>query len=284
MGSCEEKNPEEEERKIPLFTVLKNGVILKNIFVINKSISPSSELNSIAGIENGESPDGESEEILIVGRHPDCNIVLMHPSISRFHFQINSIPSAQKLFVTDLSSVHGTWVSENKIEPGFRVELNEGDTIRVGGSTRVYRLHWVALSRAYDMENPFVSAADLAITEEKEEENIEKLSQDEDLLATESKNAEEKDLMVGKAEETYQDMNSNENGEIQSVDSILECIVSLFPEENCGLIVKKAIPSAPLMPEVMNPCFHNEKEEIEGKSRNAYELSPSILRDLFFRP
>lgn len=73
--------------------------------------------------------------------------------------------------------VHGTWVSEKKIEPGLRVELNEGGTLRVGGSTRVYRLHWVPLSRAYDLENPFVSEEDLAITEEKEEENIENLSQ-----------------------------------------------------------------------------------------------------------
>lgn len=104
MGSIEERKRKEKERKIPLFTVLKNGAILKNIFVINKQLSPSPELSSIAGIENLENPDGENEEILIVGRHPDCSIVLMHPSISRFHLQINSVPSEQKLFVTDLSS------------------------------------------------------------------------------------------------------------------------------------------------------------------------------------
>ncbi|KAG8633390.1 FHA domain-containing protein PS1 isoform X3 [Manihot esculenta] len=275
MGSIEERKRKEEERKIPLFTVLKNGAILKNIFVINKQLSPSPELNSIAGIENLENPDGENEEILIVGRHPDCSIVLMHPSISRFHLQINSVPSEQKLFVTDLSSVHGTWVSEKKIEPGLRVELNEGGTLRVGGSTRVYRLHWVPLSRAYDLENPFVSEEDLAITEEKEEENIENLSQDEDL---ENKNAEEKDSLI-------MDMNSmsSENGEIQSTDSNLECIVSLFPDENCGLIVEKAIPSSPSMPEDMNSCFYKEKEELEGKSGSDHELSPNIVEGVIFQ-
>lgn len=51
------------------------------------------------------------------------------------------------------------------------MELNDGDTIRVGGSSRVYRLHWVPLSRAYDVENPFVSASDMAMIQEKEEEN-----------------------------------------------------------------------------------------------------------------
>lgn len=72
-----------------------------------------------------------------------------------------------------LDSVHGTWVSEKKIEAGVVVELSEGDTLRVGGSSRVYRLHWVPLSRAYDFENPFVSALDASgVDEEKEEEDL----------------------------------------------------------------------------------------------------------------
>lgn len=62
--------------------------------------------------------------------------------------------------------MHGTWVSEKKIESGVPVEMKEGDTIRVGGSTRIYRLHWIPLSRAYETENLFMNA-----TEEKEEEN-----------------------------------------------------------------------------------------------------------------
>lgn len=78
----------EEERKIPVFTVTKNGAILKNIFVVNQS--------------EGENRDGE--EILTVGRHPDCHVMLTHPSISRFHLQILSNSSAQKLSVIDLAS------------------------------------------------------------------------------------------------------------------------------------------------------------------------------------
>ncbi|KDP30292.1 hypothetical protein JCGZ_17162 [Jatropha curcas] len=204
MSTNRDKKPEEDEKKIPVFTVIKNGAILKNIFVMNKP--PPLELDLIANVENVENPDGEAEEILIVGRHPDCNIVLMHPSISRFHLQINSKLSARKLFVTDLSSVHGTWVSEKKIEPGFRVELNEGDTIRVGGSTRVYRLHWVPLSSAYDTENTFVSTSDVAMIEEKEDENAEKLSQNEYLLVTENEQVQKK------AKETYQGGNEEIEG------------------------------------------------------------------------
>jgi hypothetical protein len=79
--------------------------------------------------------------------------------------------------------VHGTWISGKKAEPGIPVELKEGDTVRVGGSSRVYRLHWVPLSRAYDLENPFVPPTlDVYMTEEKEEENTLETYQVRDLF------------------------------------------------------------------------------------------------------
>ncbi|OIT32973.1 PREDICTED: FHA domain-containing protein PS1-like [Nicotiana attenuata] len=137
-----------EEKKIPVFTVLKNGAILKNIFLLDNPPSSSSS--------SSNQETAEFEEILVVGRHPNCNITLEHPSISRFHLRIHSKPSSLSLSVTDLSSVHGTWISGKKIESGARVELKEGDRLQLGGSSRVYRLHWVPISRAYDMENPFV--------------------------------------------------------------------------------------------------------------------------------
>ncbi|KAL3324079.1 hypothetical protein AABB24_038318 [Solanum stoloniferum] len=133
----------EEDKKIPVFTVLKNGAILKNIFLLDNP-PPCSNRES------------EIEEILVVGRHPDCNITLEHPSISRFHLRIHSKPSSLSLSVTDLSSVHGTWISGKKLESGVKVELKEGDRMQLGGSSRVYRLHWVPISHAYDLENPFV--------------------------------------------------------------------------------------------------------------------------------
>ncbi|KFK45138.1 hypothetical protein AALP_AA1G348700 [Arabis alpina] len=151
------------EKTIPVFTVLKNGAILKNIFVVNSRDFSSPE-------RNGDD-DGEVEEILIVGRHPDCHIQLTHPSISRSHLEIRTIPSRQKLFVTDLSSVHGTWVTDQKVEPGVCVKVKEGDVIRIGGSTRIYRLHWIPLSRAYDIDNPFVSPLDASTAIEQEAEN-----------------------------------------------------------------------------------------------------------------
>ena len=104
MDVKEEKLMEEEqwlpEKTILVFTVLKNSAILKNIFVVNSRDFSSPERNGSTVSDD----DGEVEEILVVGRHPDCDILLTHPSISRFHLEIRSISSRQKLFVTDLSS------------------------------------------------------------------------------------------------------------------------------------------------------------------------------------
>ncbi|OVA04110.1 Forkhead-associated (FHA) domain [Macleaya cordata] len=163
MADKREKE-EREEKKIPVFTVLKNGSILKNIFLLDNP-PPVPENESIeSGAENGKKSwksekeeEEEKGEMLIVGRHPDCNIMLEHPSISRFHLRIYSKPSSRKLSVIDLSSAHGTWISDRKIEPEVRIDLNEGDTIRLGASTRVYRLHWFPLNCTFDVENLLIS-------------------------------------------------------------------------------------------------------------------------------
>ncbi|KAI4346594.1 hypothetical protein L6164_007477 [Bauhinia variegata] len=218
---------DQEEGKIPVFTVLKNGAILKNIFIVNKPPPPISvsEPKSIA-------PVPDHEEVLLVGRHPDCNLLLTHPSISRFHLQILSKPSLQNLFVIDLQSVHGTWVSGRKLEPGVKEELKEGDTLRIGGSSRVYRLHWIPISQAYDLEMPFVSDSGVTMTLEKEMEDARPEEEKVELVQNEV-------------------ICTIDNEEIQALDSILESIGSLFTDENSEVTAKRAIPLAPPVPEVM---------------------------------
>ncbi|XP_077247592.1 forkhead-associated (FHA) domain-containing protein [Tasmannia lanceolata] len=154
-----------QETKIPVLTVLKNGTILKNIFINNHPLRSESE--SSQEFEKKAEKPVQGEEKLLVGRHPDCHIVLDHPSISRFHVEIRLQHSLQKLFVNDLSSVHGTWVSGKKIDPQVLWELAEGDMLRFGASSRIYRLHWVPVSHLFEIENPLRSQPD--IPEEKEE-------------------------------------------------------------------------------------------------------------------
>ncbi|MCL7033952.1 hypothetical protein MKW94_024649 [Papaver nudicaule] len=140
---ADEKTEKAEEKKIAVFTVLKKGSIIKNIYLDDPLIFSSEEEENEEKEAEEEEEEEEEEEIFIVGRHPDCNIMLEHPSISRLHLKILVKSSSKSLSVMDLSSAHGTWINDRKIEPQVRVDLNEGDTLRLGASTRVYRLHWV---------------------------------------------------------------------------------------------------------------------------------------------
>jgi pSer/pThr/pTyr-binding forkhead associated (FHA) protein len=71
-----------KKKKLPAFTVLKNGFFLDNIF-----------LYAIGR---------NQEQIWLVGRDPDCNITDEHPTISRKHLQIHVTP--HMVSVVDLSS------------------------------------------------------------------------------------------------------------------------------------------------------------------------------------
>ncbi|GAB2245261.1 hypothetical protein Droror1_Dr00000754 [Drosera rotundifolia] len=160
------------ERKIPLFAVLKNNTILKNIYLISTPPPIEGETRGFELDDQGE--QGDVEETLLVGRHPDCDIRLEHPSISRFHLRIHSKAYSNYFTVTDLGSVHGTWVSGRRIEPRLKTKMNEGDMLRIGGSTRIYRLHWIPLSQAYDFENPFVPPLDLPGLDDEQDKEISK--------------------------------------------------------------------------------------------------------------
>lgn len=164
-----QQQPLQEEPIIPVLTVFKNKAILKNIFIILD--------NNNNNIFN--------DYTLLIGRHQNCNIVLTHPSISRFHLQIRFTPSSRSISLLDMSSgisnqsppfffvlfiidywnldwfllyvvvVHGTWVCGKKIEPGVTVDLKQGDTFTLGVSTRVYFLHFVSQLDAEAIKVPF---------------------------------------------------------------------------------------------------------------------------------
>ncbi|GMH00314.1 hypothetical protein Nepgr_002153 [Nepenthes gracilis] len=234
------RQPSSTDSKIPVFTVLKNGTVLKNIFLITTP-PLSDEIQEDAG---GKKAHQDLEETLLIGRHPDCHIRLEHPSISRFHLRIYFKPSSKHLTVTDLSSVHGTWISGQMIEPKMRMELNEGDTLRIGGSSRLYRLHWIPLTQAYDFQNPFVPALDAPAPEEQ------------------------------KAKESNQVDNSISfrSEETQLVDSVPEGFDFLLPNPNSECSVQKEISSAPPMPEDVN-CPVSIEEN--GEQVNKHEVVQS---------
>ena len=66
-----------------------------------------------------------------LGRHPDCAIVITHPSISRHHARI--FADASGVYIEDLQTTNGTYVDDTRIEG--TVPLRDGAIIRLAQST-----------------------------------------------------------------------------------------------------------------------------------------------------
>jgi len=64
--------------------------------------------------------------------------VLDHQSVSRQHAAI--VHSADGILLIDLHSSHGTFLNDEKLEPGVPYKLDEKDVIRFGGSSRKFKL------------------------------------------------------------------------------------------------------------------------------------------------
>jgi hypothetical protein len=75
--------------------------------------------------------DGGGDE-LVIGRHPDCDIVLAGPAVSRRHARLTFRDGAWIL--QDLHSTNGTIVNNERIG---RCRLNAGDRLVIGGAQLV---------------------------------------------------------------------------------------------------------------------------------------------------
>ncbi|MDX2044998.1 MAG: MFS transporter [Acidobacteriota bacterium] len=87
--------------------------------------------------------DGSSRELtlpakpLVIGKAPECDIVIPDGAISRRHAEIENRNG--KVFLKDLKSLNGTKINDRKI--GEReIELKDGDTISVGRTRLVFSL------------------------------------------------------------------------------------------------------------------------------------------------
>lgn len=78
-------------------------------------------------------PNGVSLELgsrtWVVGRHPDCDVVLSDPEVSRRHVELRPVVGGYDL--VDLGSSNGTRVGEQDVD---RHRLVDGDVVRVGST------------------------------------------------------------------------------------------------------------------------------------------------------
>ncbi len=71
---------------------------------------------------------------ILIGRDPECDIVLNSPEISRIHAHVRQIGEAY--WIEDLDSANGVFVNK---EPGVRIELHDGDLIQIGAHILLFK-------------------------------------------------------------------------------------------------------------------------------------------------
>lgn len=96
---------------------------------------------------------------LRVGRSSRCDVVIIHPEVSRAHAQL--VWQDDTYWVEDLSSTNGTWVNGRRLPPHEPTALKPGDVIGLGPNVR---LHYQVLGpgEAPSAEVPPEAAQELA--------------------------------------------------------------------------------------------------------------------------
>ena len=85
----------------------------------------------MGGVDNGKQVEMTEGKNILLGRSPECDVLIDHASISRKHAEITFNWSGA--FVRDLSSPNGVYVNDVRI-PGTR-KLHDRDEIRLGQQT-----------------------------------------------------------------------------------------------------------------------------------------------------
>lgn len=68
------------------------------------------------------------------------HVEIDHPTTSSHHARIVAMAHPGRLMLEDLGSTNGTFVNGQRIDPGQRVDLADGDSIRFGGFNTIAKL------------------------------------------------------------------------------------------------------------------------------------------------
>ena len=84
-------------------------------------------------------PDGRrmplGAEPLVIGRLPECDVVLADSNVSRRHAELRR--KGDGVFVTDLGSTNGTRVNGTPVREQL---LNSGDEVSVGSTRLIFEM------------------------------------------------------------------------------------------------------------------------------------------------
>ena len=111
-------------------------------------------------IKNGtklENIDLNKKSFYSIGRYYTCDLMLEHPSLSRFHAILQysngelDVNYPKGFYLYDLNSTHGTILNKKKLDAKIYVFVKIGSCIKFGGSTRLYILNGPELPNADDL-------------------------------------------------------------------------------------------------------------------------------------
>ena len=100
----------------------------------------------------GELQLGASGNIVTIGRTPDNGIVVPHPQVSSRHAQV--VRDGDKLFLEDKGSANGTFVRGQRLLPGQRVPVENGERVFLGPMPLVLELGGGKVGVAVEDERP----------------------------------------------------------------------------------------------------------------------------------
>src|SRR5258707_1078248 len=98
---------------------------------------PPSEL--IVTAPNGQISRYKLGEKAVIGRHPECEIILSDPMSSRRHCTIERGPDGA-FSVSDPGSANGTLLNAQPMKVKERIPIHNGDTIQIGSTLLVLRI------------------------------------------------------------------------------------------------------------------------------------------------
>ncbi len=98
--------------------------------------------------------DLDKKPFYLFGRMEGCDVIMEHPSISRYHAVVvyrgkstneNSTKS-EGFYIMDLGSTHGTFVNKTELDKNVYFRLRVGYLVKFGGSTRLHILQVIFYS------------------------------------------------------------------------------------------------------------------------------------------
>jgi serine phosphatase RsbU (regulator of sigma subunit)/pSer/pThr/pTyr-binding forkhead associated (FHA) protein len=110
-------------------------------------------------------------DVTLIGRSPECNIILATTGVSRRHAQIRK--DGQAFLLTDLNSLNKTIVNNNALTGGVDHALKENDRISICGVEFVYHS-----APPPETKDPETAAAVMEVTEGDESEMLDLVSLD----------------------------------------------------------------------------------------------------------